>query len=196
MKPLSLGLAAALFLSTTASAVPAPPPSAPTLTARVAASGGTFDNNPYDYDLLLNAVIAAGLDDELASPSISVTLFAPNDRAFVRLARDLGYTGTGESGAFDHIVGALTQLGGGNPIPLLTQVLLYHVATERLGPLEVIFACEIETLQGGEIRPQFLRLRDNEPNLADPYLTLPLAVNASNGILHTINRVLIPIDIP
>jgi uncharacterized surface protein with fasciclin (FAS1) repeats len=178
---------------------PAPLPSnasGPTLTDLVAASGGTFDGNPYDYDCLLNAVLAANLGGALADPSLSVTLFAPDDRAFVRLARSLGYNGFAEAAAFDFLVDALTTLGGGDPIPVLTQVLLYHVATEELGLFQVILSKEIATLQGGVIRPAFLRLRDNEPNLKDPRLTFPLEIEASNGKLHTIDRVLIPIDLP
>ncbi len=193
MKIQALALAAALCLSTPAVAGAS---NGPTLTDRVAASGGAFDSNPFDYDILLNAVLAADLADALDDPSISVTLFAPNDRAFVRLARDLGYSGFMEAGAFNYIVGALTTLGGGDPIPLLTQILLYHVATEALNPFEVIFSSEIDTLQGGVIRPLFLRLRDNDPGFTDPRVFLPLGVNLSNGILHTIDRVLLPIDVP
>jgi len=191
MKLKSLILASALLMP-----VPAFAGGGSTLTEIVAASGGEFDRNPFDYDLLLNAVIAADLADALNDESIDVTLFAPNDWGFIRLARDLGYGGWKEDEAFAFIVDALTTLGGGNPIPLLTDILLYHVATESLSPLQVIFAGEIETLQGGVIRPQFLRLRDNEPDLRDPYVFLPLNVKASNGRLHTITRVLIPIDIP
>ena len=48
----------------------------------------------------------------------------------MRLARDLGYTAPGydEAGAFAYIVEQLTVLGGGDPIPVLTDVLLYHVS--------------------------------------------------------------------
>ncbi|MDZ4771875.1 MAG: fasciclin domain-containing protein [Planctomycetota bacterium] len=189
----ALGLAAALFVSTPALATAT---SGQTLTAYVAASGGTFDNNPFEYDLLLNAVQAAGLAGALNDPAISVTLCAPNDRAFVRLARDLGYQGHAEGAAFNFIVGALTTLGNGDPIPLLTQILLYHVATEALNPFEVIFSFQIDTLQGGVIRPLFLRLRDNDPGFTDPRIFFPLNVNLSNGILHTIDRVLLPINVP
>ena len=62
-----------------------------TLAQLVAASGGDFDKRWFDYDLLLNAVQAADLVDALNDPSVDWTLFAPNDLAFIRLARDLGY---------------------------------------------------------------------------------------------------------
>ena len=167
-----------------------------TLTGLVAASGGEFDNNRFDYDILLNAVVAADLADTLDDESLSVTLFAPNDRAFIRLARDLGFSDFGEEAAWEFLVAALTELGNGNPIPILTDVLLYHVAPTALNPLQVIFSSRIPTLQGEDIRPLFFRLRDNEPDLRDPYVFLPLNVQASNGVLHTVTRVLIPADLP
>ena len=167
-----------------------------TLAGLVAKSGGDFDQRLFDYDILLNAVQAAGLVDALDDPTIDVTLFAPNDLAFIRLARDLGYSGYDESGTWTFLVDALTQLGGGDPIPVLTDILLYHVAPTSLSPLQVIFAGSIPTLlPGATIEPFFLTLRDNEPDLADPVLRFPLNVKATNGVLHTINRVLIPVDL-
>ncbi|MEO8696579.1 MAG: fasciclin domain-containing protein, partial [Acidimicrobiales bacterium] len=61
----------------------------------VSASGapGTFDNNPWDYDILRDAVLAAGLADALSGPG-PFTVFAPNDSAFMRTAADLGIRGS------------------------------------------------------------------------------------------------------
>lgn len=167
-----------------------------TLTAIVAASGGEFDDNGRDYDMLLQAVLAVpGIAEALDNCDDSLTLFAPNDRAFIRLAQDLGYKGNDEAGAFGAIVAALTQLGNGDFVPVLRAVLTYHVAPRELGPLQVLFSRRIETLQGGDIRPFFFILRDNDPDLRDPRLTFPIDVRACNGRLHSIDRVLIPSDI-
>lgn len=169
---------------------------APTLKAIVAASGGAFDNNSRDYDMLLNAVLAVpGIAEALDNCGDELTLFAPNDAGFIRLAQDLGYQGRDEEGAFNAIVVALTRIGNGDPIPVLRTVLLYHVAPRELGPLQVLFSRQIETLQGGVIRPFFFILRDNDPDLRDPLLTWPIDVRACNGRLHSINRVLIPVDL-
>ena len=149
---------------------------------------------------LLNAVIAADLADALADPNADLTVFAPNDFAFMRLASDLGWDGNGgEKGAWNAIVGVLTELGGGDPIPVLTTILTYHVAPESLTFIDVIilsfFGETITTLQGGEITPRFFKLVDNDPDFRDPFLFVPFNVRVDNGVIHTISRVLIPVDL-
>jgi uncharacterized surface protein with fasciclin (FAS1) repeats len=169
----------------------------PTITGIVAASGGEFDNKGADFDILLTAVLAAGLEGALADEAASLTVFAPNDRAFIRTARDLGFEGTDEEGAWNFLVAAFTELGNGDPIPVLTNVLLYHVAPEKLGPIQVIFGGPIDTLlEGATVQPRFLSLIDNDPDIKNPRLNLRrMNIQASNGVIHVINRVLIPINL-
>jgi uncharacterized surface protein with fasciclin (FAS1) repeats len=42
---------------------------------------------------------------------------------------------------------------------------------------------------------QTIYLRDADPDLANPRIIRPNNIKAQNGIIHTINRVLIPLDI-
>ena len=181
-------------------ALPAPAAKANTITDIVAASGGEFDRNRNDYDILLTAVVTAGLAETLATPNAGFTVFAPNDRSFIRLARDLGFRGRSEEGAWNFLVAALTDLGNGDPIPVLEAVLLYHVVPAEVNVFGFFLAAirnqDIPTVQGGTLDPFLFGLRDAEPDLRDPRLTFPLNIKASNGIIHTINRVLIPIDLP
>jgi len=155
-----------------------------------------FDSNPRDYDILIKAVTTADLVGALSDPSAQLTVFAPDDAAFVRTARSLGFTGWDEQGAWDFLVGAFTQLGNGDPIPVLTTVLLYHVAPARLGAIQVLFSGRVDTLAGASFGVRFFELVDNAPKLPNPYLNFfALNQRASNGIIHGISRVLIPVDI-
>jgi len=82
--------------------------------------GGTFDRNPHDYDILVQAVLAADLAGVLSDPDTDFTVFAPDDAAFMATVRELtGSRPASEQEAFDAVAG----LG----IPVVTEVLLYHV---------------------------------------------------------------------
>ncbi|MEL6868286.1 MAG: fasciclin domain-containing protein [Pseudomonadota bacterium] len=171
----------------------------PTIAGLVAASGGSFDHNSKDFDLLLTALQAADLVGAVADIDADLTVLAPNDQAFIRLARDLGYRGRDEGEAFNVIVGALTQLGDGDPIPLLQAVLLYHVLPAGIPVKDVLTAESLQTLAGATITPDVATrtLIDNDPRLRDPRVSLLSKNNfrAANGFVTTISRVLIPVDL-
>jgi uncharacterized surface protein with fasciclin (FAS1) repeats len=156
--------------------------------AVAASGGGTPDNNPNDYDILVQALIATGLDKVLADTSKTYTVFAPNDRAFERLVTDLtGKAPTSEAAALTTITSTFTAAQ-------ISNILLYHVvAGKRLGAVQVVFSRSITMANGGRIYPRLITLRDETPSLPDPRLVLT-AVNipASNGVIHTIDRVLVP----
>ncbi|MEM6945188.1 MAG: fasciclin domain-containing protein, partial [Pseudomonadota bacterium] len=171
------------------------PEPAGTLTEIVAASGGVFDDDNTDFDILLNAVIAAELDGALNDPDADLTVFAPNDAAFIGLAQTLGFEGSDEAEAFTYIVDALTLLtGGGDPIALLTDILLYHVVPESLDSTEVLSATSIPTLLGETLGVDGLELVDNDPDIPNPAL-IETDILATNGIAHVLDGVLIPLDI-
>lgn len=181
---------------------PTHPPARPaSIAAAVAASGGTFDRNRNDFDILLTAVQAAGLVSALADPAANLTVFAPTDGAFIRTARDLGYTGQSEAGAWQFLVGALTDLGGGDPIPILTNILKYHVVGQQLNVLQLWPLGrtdeEIPTLlDGANLRYFNGEIIDAEPEIANPHLAPPYNLVTGNGIIHGINRVLLPVNLP
>ncbi len=84
------------------------------------------DGNPYDFDIVTKAALVTGADGILAGLD-SFTLFAPNDRAFEVLAKDLGLLPKGYrfSATVDEtqIFNAIAGLG----VDTITAVLLYHV---------------------------------------------------------------------
>jgi len=153
-----------------------------------ASSANGPDDNPYDYDLLIAAVTATGLKPVLADETQRFTVFAPNDRAFERLVADLtGSYPAGEQATLDAIRATFTDAQ-------IKNVLLYHVvAGKKLGPLQVLFAGSLTMANGGTVKPRGLTLRDETPALRDPRLLLyGLNLQATNGVIHTIDRVLVP----
>ena len=153
-----------------------------------ASSADGPDDNPYDYDLLIAAVTATGLAPTLADESKTFTVFAPNDRAFKRLVADLsGSYPASEQAALDAILATFT-------VDQVRNVLLYHVvAGKQLSPLQVLLSRSLTMANGGTVRPRGLVLRDETPALRDPRLLLyGLNLKATNGVIHTISRVLVP----
>ena len=151
-----------------------------------ASSANGPDRNPYDYDLLIAAVTATGLAPVLADESKTFTVFAPNDRAFKRLVADLSGTyPASEQAALAFATFTVDQI---------RNVLLYHVvADKKLSPLQVLFARSLTMANGGTVRPRGFTLRDETPALRDPRLVLSgINIQATNGVIHTINRVLVP----
>lgn len=165
------------------------PPAGSVVDVAVKASGGGApDSNPYDYDLLVQAVTATGLAPVLDDESQRFTVFAPNDRAFIRLVTDLtGSAPESEQAALNTAVAALG-------VPAIKNVLLYHVvAGRKLGPLQVLLSRSLTMANGGTVEPRGITLRDETPALRDPRLVLfALNIPATNGVIHTIDRVLVP----
>jgi uncharacterized surface protein with fasciclin (FAS1) repeats len=166
----------------------APPAGSVVDVAVKASGGGAPDANPYDYDLLVQAVTATGLAPVLDDESARFTVFAPNDRAFLRLVTDL--TGSAPASEQAALKTAVAALG----VPAIKNVLLYHVvAGRKLGPLQVLLSRSLTMANGGIVRPRGITLRDETPALQDPRLVLwAIGIPATNGVIHTIDRVLVP----
>ncbi len=171
----------------------------------IAVGDGEFDRNARDFDILAAAVVAAGLDGTLATPDLDVTVFAPTDYAFRRLVRDLG--GPWQAHEAD-VAGWLVENVG---VDTITSVLLYHVVAGQVYSSDVVpglQGAEVPTLLGPtfEVFIQYEKgtddlkavwLRDQDHDDLNASLSLGnLDIQASNGVIHVINRVMRPIDLP
>jgi uncharacterized surface protein with fasciclin (FAS1) repeats len=174
---------------------PAPPTPATVVDVVIGASGSEgFDRNYFDYDVLREALVAAGLVDALATAE-DVTVFAPNDFAFVVLAYDLGYRGFDEAEAFAFIAGATGYVSPAEP-GLLDDVLLYHVLPGAKTVAELDGAGDQATLlTGATLSVKYRQIRDGDPNDVNGVIVHPNDVVAGNGIVHTTAFVLRPIDL-
>lgn len=101
------------------------------------------------------------------------TVFAPTDAAFVALLGELGVS------AEDLLADRA----------LVTQVLLYHVARGRRDSSQVLASERIRTLQRGFLYQDGGVLTDNNGRTANIIAT---DVPAANGIIHIIDRVVLP----
>ena len=156
--------------------------------------------NWYDFDILTAAVVADNgtLLGAVQDPTTAVTLFAPNDRAFQLLAKDLtGKWLWTEQAVLNAIVGAVTA-GNVN----LRNVLTYHVVGDKFLKADVVplIGSPIPTLNGGTITVQapnrfgFIEIKDEVDSFRNPYL-ITTDIDAGNSVIHSISRVLVPANV-
>jgi uncharacterized surface protein with fasciclin (FAS1) repeats len=134
--------------------------------------------NPAEFTQLVAALSKAGLV-EFFDGTDQYTVFAPTDAAFDKLYADLGVSGVDEI-----------------PVELLTAVLKYHVTDGRRASNSVLpkkGTRTIETIGGGMFAVDgsgmIYDVDDREASIVIP------DVSASNGIIHVISEVILPIDL-
>jgi len=124
------------------------------------------------FKTLVTAVKAAGLVDTLKSKG-PFTLFAPNDDAFAKLPK-----GTVE--------GLLKD------IPKLKAVLTYHVVSGKVMAADAVKLKTAKTVQGQEIKIDASKWHlHKNPKINDANV-IKLDVVADNGVIHVIDKVLLP----
>ena len=132
-------------------------------------------SNP-DLSILVEAVVAAGLAQNLSTGSL--TVFAPTNAAFTALLSELGVTKE-----------ALLANK-----PLLTAVLSYHVLSSRVARADVPVGKAITPLAGGFFKIEAtggLKVTDGRNRVSNITAT---DIQASNGVVHLLDRVLLPAD--
>jgi len=123
-----------------------------------------------DFSILVEAVVAAGLDDDLAGTG-PFTVFAPTNTAFAALLTDLGIT--------------KEQLLAN---PDLAKVLLYHVVSGKVMSANLVDDMEAATLQGEKLA---IDLTPTPPTVNGSKITT-VDIEATNGVIHVIDKVLVP----
>ena len=122
-----------------------------------------------DFETLVAAVQTAGLVDVLKGDG-PFTVFAPTDEAFARLGGDT--------------IEALLRPENRDR---LTAILTYHVVPGRFTAGDIYNRDELETVNGQSLSLG-VRVDDAELVATD--------IRASNGIIHVIDRVLMPREMP
>ena len=75
-------------------------------------------------------------------------------------------------------------------IPTLQKVLLYHVLGSRASSVQLLYSGQASTLEGNIVTA---KLRWHSVLINDSGVINP-DVNTPNGVIHTINKVLLPPD--
>ena len=153
----------------------------------LAACGGGDDHPPTVVDIarsdarfsiLSEAVVAADLGTTLSAPG-TLTVFAPTNDAFAALLTELGIS--------------KAQLLADKS--LLTAVLTYHVLPAKVERAAIPAGKPITTLQGGifkiELSGGTARVTDGRNRVSTITAT---DIQASNGVVHVLDRVLLPAD--
>lgn len=125
-----------------------------------------------ELSILVQALVAADLVDTLQNPSATFTVFAPTNNAFAALP-----------------AGTLDFLLQPENVEQLRSVLLFHVTNGALTASTLSGFSQVQTLQGtaATIAPFGNTLRiNNQANV------IAADIEASNGVVHLIDRVLIP----
>lgn len=121
------------------------------------------------FKTLVAAVEAAGLAEALQGPG-PFTVFAPTDEAFAKLP----------PGTVDSLLKPENK-------EKLVAVLKYHVVPGKLTSAQVVRMPALKTLLGKELRvdaSQEVKVNDAKVTKVD--------VEASNGVIHVIDKVLLP----
>ncbi|MDP2771043.1 MAG: fasciclin domain-containing protein [Giesbergeria sp.] len=130
--------------------------------------------NTPDLSILVEAVVAAGLAPTLSAGTL--TVFAPTNAAFAALLTELGVS---------------KQALLANK-PLLTAVLTYHVLSSTVSLASVTVGKAITPVGGGFFKIESaggLKITDGRNRVSNITAT---DIQASNGVVHLVDRVLLP----
>jgi uncharacterized surface protein with fasciclin (FAS1) repeats len=120
------------------------------------------------FNTLITAIKAADLQGTLSGKG-PFTVFAPNDAAFEKLP-----TGTVQSLVNDK--------------PKLTNILKYHVVPGKLTAADIKDMKTIKTIQGNELKVTV----SGDKVMIDGAMVTSADIMTDNGVIHVIDKVLIP----
>lgn len=160
-----------------AQSMPAPAAQAPAAASPVVAKGDLIDTATASgqFSTFLKAVSAVNLTSVLKTNQ-NLTLFAPTDAAFAALP----------AGELDKLM--LPENG-----PMLQKVLTYHLINAKVDSTKIKGAKgEVKSVEGS---PLLLDGSGDTP-MVDGAAITQIDVMATNGVLHVVDKVLIPKDVP
>jgi transforming growth factor-beta-induced protein len=123
-----------------------------------------------DFNTLVDALVAADLDETLSDEQEMYTVFAPTDAAFAELDEEY----------LENLVN--------NDTATLTKILTYHVLSGKVMSTDLSDGMNVTTLEGTKItihiNGTIVMVNDSNVTSAD--------IVCSNGVIHVIDKVIIP----
>jgi len=126
-----------------------------------------------NFETLVTGLRAADLIDVLSEPAGPFTMFAPTDEAFAKLPDDL-----------------LNCLFEPDNTDTLTDILMYHIIEGKILSNDTSDSIIATTLNGDNV---VIDLSDGF-QINDLIVSIP-DIEASNGVIHAIDAVLVPLDV-
>ncbi|MFO7676767.1 MAG: fasciclin domain-containing protein [Thermoplasmatota archaeon] len=123
-----------------------------------------------DFNILVDAVVAAGLDGTLSDETKQFTVFAPTDEAFEAL----------DSEYLAYLVN--------NDTATLEKILTYHVIPGTVMSTDLSDGMRVKTVQGKHITVTI----QNGNVYIDNAMVTTADIECSNGVIHVIDTVIVP----
>lgn len=124
-----------------------------------------------DFSTLVAAVKAAGLVDTLKGKG-PFTVFAPTNAAFEKLPK-----------------GTVESLLKPENKEKLVAILTYHVVADKVMAADVVKLDEAKTVQGSAVK---ITVKDGKVFLNEKCQVVKTDIEASNGVIHVIDTVILP----
>ncbi|MEO1286733.1 MAG: fasciclin domain-containing protein [Chloroflexota bacterium] len=125
------------------------------------------------FTVLLDLVVEAELVEALSDTDAELTVFAPTDEAFATLLEEADLS-------LDDVT---------SDVDTLTNILLYHVAAGIALSSDLEDGMEIEMLNGATVT---VSIDDETVTINDSAEVVMADIEASNGVIHVIDAVLLP----
>ena len=122
-----------------------------------------------DLSTLVALATEAELAGAIANPEANLTVFAPTNDAFAKIP--------------EVMVNKLLER-----TDILADIILYHVSGEELFAADVLASKKIDTLQGETLKPKL----KGDTAYVNKSQIIATDIDASNGVVHLIDTVLIP----
>jgi transforming growth factor-beta-induced protein len=127
-------------------------------------------NADVEFNTLVDALVAADLDETLASEQELYTVFAPTDAAFAELDEE-------------YLADLLN-----NDTANLTKILKYHVISGKLMSTDLSDGMNLTTLEGTNVS---IIINGTDVMINDANAT-SVDIVCSNGVIHVIDKVIVP----